>query len=95
MTAERKRVPEVHLEIVRRLSDANKFRPETERLSIPSRNTIYREIQRKSPYELMVARYGKRRAEMEYQGVRRRPRHVPHSSTGNDGSHAERHHRRG
>ena len=26
MTAERKRVPEVHLEIVRRLADANKFR---------------------------------------------------------------------
>jgi len=67
MTSERKRVPEVHLEIVRRLSDANKFRPETERFSIPSRNTIYREIQRQSPYDLMVARYGKRRAEMEYR----------------------------
>ena len=29
MTEERKRVPEVHLEIVRRLSDANRFRPES------------------------------------------------------------------
>jgi putative transposase len=67
MTAERKRVPEVHLEIVRRLSDANKFRAETERLPIPSRRTTYREIQRKSPYEIMVARYGKRRAEMEFR----------------------------
>jgi len=67
MTAERKRVPEVHLEIVRRLSDANKFRPEAERLSIPGRSTIYREIQRKSPYQIMVARYGKRRADMEFR----------------------------
>ena len=67
MTAERKRVPEVHLEIVRRLSDANKFRPKAEHLPIPSRSTIYREIERKSPYEVMVARYGKRRAEMEFR----------------------------
>ena len=67
MTAERKRVPEVHLEIVRRLSDANRFRPATDRLPIPSRSTIYREIQRKSPYEITVARYGKRRAEMEFR----------------------------
>jgi putative transposase len=67
MTAERKRVPEVHLEIVRRLSDANKFRPEAERLPIPSKSTIYREIERMPPYEVMVARYGKRRAEMEFR----------------------------
>jgi putative transposase len=67
MTAERKRVPEVHLEIVRRVSDANKFRPEAERLPIPSKSTIYREIERQPPYELMVARYGKRRAEMEFR----------------------------
>ena len=67
MTPERKRVPEVHLEIVRRLSDANKFRPESDRLPIPSQRTIYREIARRSPYELMVARYGKRRADMEFR----------------------------
>jgi putative transposase len=67
MTAERKRVPEVHLEIVRRISDANKFQPQAECLPIPSRSTIYREIARKSPYEVMVARYGKRRAEMEFR----------------------------
>jgi len=67
MTAERKRVPEVHLEIARRLSDANKYRPETDRLPIPSRSTIYREIQRRPPYETMVARYGKRRADMEFR----------------------------
>ena len=67
MTAERKRVPEVRLEILRRLTHANKFRPESEQLSIPSRSTIYREIQRRSPYEIMVARYGKRRAEMEFR----------------------------
>lgn len=67
MTAERKRVPEVHLEVVRRLNDANRFRPETERLPVPSRSTLYREIQRQSPYDVMVARYGKRRAEMEFR----------------------------
>lgn len=67
MTAERKRVPEIHLEIVRRLSDANSYRPETDRLPIPSRSTIYREIGRRSPYETMVARYGKRRADMEFR----------------------------
>jgi hypothetical protein len=38
MTAERKRVPEVRLEILRRLTDANKFRPEAERLSATSRS---------------------------------------------------------
>lgn len=67
MTPERKRVPEAHLEIVRRLSDANLLRPEGERLPIPSQRTIYREIARRSPYELMAARYGKRRAEMEFR----------------------------
>jgi putative transposase len=57
----------VCLEILRRLTDANKFRPETEQLSIPSRSTIYREIQRRSPYEIMAVRYGKRRADMEFR----------------------------
>jgi putative transposase len=67
MTEERKRVPEVHLEIIRRVADANRFRPCNDQLPIPSRRTIYREIERKSPYELMMARYGKRRAEMEFR----------------------------
>jgi putative transposase len=67
MTCERKRVPEVYLEIVRRITDANQFRPSTAALPIPSQRTIYREIKRKSPYEVMVARYGKRRAEMEFR----------------------------
>ncbi len=67
LTAERKRVPEVHLEIVRRLADTNKFRPEDDRLPIPSRSTIYREIARLCPYEVTMARYGKRRAEMEFR----------------------------
>ncbi|MEO8036095.1 MAG: Mu transposase C-terminal domain-containing protein, partial [Acidobacteriota bacterium] len=67
MTEERKRVPEVHLEIVRRLADANRFRPDNDPLPTPSRRTIYREIERRSPYELMVARYGKRRAEMQFR----------------------------
>ncbi|HYM74864.1 MAG TPA: Mu transposase C-terminal domain-containing protein [Candidatus Dormibacteraeota bacterium] len=67
MTAERKRVPEVHLEIARRLADANQFRPAHAPLPIPSQRAIYREIERISPYERMVARYGKRRAEMEFR----------------------------
>ena len=67
MTPERKRVPEVHLEIVRRLSEANQLRPEGDRLPIPSQRTTYREIGRRSRYEIMVARYGKRRAEMEFR----------------------------
>jgi putative transposase len=41
MTAERRRVPEVYLEIVRRLEEANEFRPEGEKLPIPSRSTIF------------------------------------------------------
>jgi putative transposase len=67
MAAERKRVPEVHLEIVRRLSEASELRPEGERLPVPSQRTIYREIARRSPYEITAARYGKRRAEMEFR----------------------------
>ncbi len=67
MTPERKRIPEVHFEIVRRLDDENKFRPGYDKLPIPSRRTIYREIARRSPYEVMVARYGKRRADMEFR----------------------------
>jgi putative transposase len=67
MTAERKRVPEVHLEIVRRLDEANEFRLGNDRLMTPSRRTIYREIARRSPYEIMVARYGKRRAEVAFR----------------------------
>ena len=67
MTTERKRVPEVHLEIVRRVTDANKFRLPSDQVPAPSRSTIYREIGRLSPYEVMVARYGKRRADMEFR----------------------------
>jgi len=67
MTAERKRVPEVHLEIVRRVSDRNKFRPENDSLPVPNQRMVYREIARRPPYEAMVARYGKRRAEMEFR----------------------------
>ncbi len=66
MTAERKRVPEVHLEIVRRLADTNQFRPAAP-LPIPSQRAIYRAVERMSPYERMIARYGKRRAEMEFR----------------------------
>jgi putative transposase len=58
MTPERKCVPEVHLEVIRRLEELNQFRPQAERLAIPSRRTIYREIDRRSPYEVMVARFG-------------------------------------
>jgi putative transposase len=67
MTPERKRVPEVHLEILRRLTEVNRFRPEPDRLPIPSQRTVYREIARRSPYEMTIARYGKRRAEMEFR----------------------------
>ena len=95
MTAERKRVPEVRLEIIRRLSDTNKFRPETEQLPIPSRRTIYREIHRRSPYEIMAARYGKRRAEMEFRVSAAGPETSRDSSAGNHGSHSRRHHHRG
>ena len=95
MTEERKRVPEVHLEIVRRLADVNRFRPGNAPLPIPSRRTIYREIERRSPYELMVARYGKRRAEMEFRVSGSRSRNFPRAPEGVDGSHAQRHDRRG
>jgi len=67
MTPERKRVPEVHLEILRRLDGENKFRPEDGKLTLPSQRAIYRQIVRKAPYEVMEARYGKRRAEMEFR----------------------------
>jgi putative transposase len=67
MTPERKRVPEVHLEIVRRLADANRFRPPTDQLPIPSRRTVYREIARRPPFEVIAARYGKRHAEMKFR----------------------------
>src|SRR5258708_12290955 len=43
------------LEIVRRLHQENKFRPESDQLPVPSKRTIYREIARKSPYELTLA----------------------------------------
>jgi putative transposase len=67
MTPERRRVPEVHLEILRRVTEANNFRPPNDHLPVPSRRTIYREIARRPPYELMVARYGKHRANMEFR----------------------------
>ncbi|MHB8656200.1 MAG: Mu transposase C-terminal domain-containing protein [Terriglobia bacterium] len=67
MTPERKRIPEVHLEIVRCLAEANEFRSECDSLSVPSQRTIYREIADLPPHEVMAARYGKRRAEMEFR----------------------------
>ncbi|MGO9437181.1 MAG: hypothetical protein ACLP00_23150 [Terracidiphilus sp.] len=67
MTEERKRVPEVHLEILRRIDDENKFRPSDSKLLLPSQRTVYREVALRTPYELTLARYGKRRAEMEFR----------------------------
>ena len=67
MTPERKRVPEVHLEILRRLNDENKFRSADCKLPLPSQRTVYREIARKTPYELTLARYGKHRADMDFR----------------------------
>ncbi|HEV2174153.1 MAG TPA: Mu transposase C-terminal domain-containing protein, partial [Nitrospira sp.] len=67
LTPERKRVPEVHLEIVRRLHEANKFRQESGSFPIPSQRTIYRAIANLPRHEVMAARYGKRRAEMEFR----------------------------
>ena len=92
MTPERKRVPEVHLEVIRRLEELNQFRAQAERLAIPSRRTIYREIDRRSPYEVMVARYGKRRAEMVFRisGAA----HVPIPPASCNGPHARRSHHR-
>jgi putative transposase len=67
MTPERKRVPEVHLEILRRVNDENGLRPMDSRLPSPSQRTVYREIARKTPFELTLARYGKRHADMEFR----------------------------
>lgn len=67
MTPERKRVPEIHFEIVRRLADANSLRSSTDQLSIPSRRTVYREIARRPLFEVVAARYGKRHAEMKFR----------------------------
>lgn len=67
MTLERKRVPEVHLEIVRRIADANRLRPPSDQLPIPSQRTIYREIGRRPRFDVIAARYGKRHAEMKFR----------------------------
>lgn len=67
MTPERKRVPEVHLEIMRRIANANRLRPAKEQLPIPCRRTIYREIDHWPRFEVMAARYGKRHAEMKFR----------------------------
>ncbi|MEO8053121.1 MAG: hypothetical protein ABI833_22160 [Acidobacteriota bacterium] len=67
MTPERKRVPEVHLEIIRRIADANRLRPENDQLPVPCRRTVYREIERRPLYEVTAARYGKRHAEMKFR----------------------------
>jgi len=37
------------------------------RLPSPSQRTVYREIARKTPFELTLARYGKRHADMEFR----------------------------
>lgn len=67
MTTERKRVPEIHLELLRRLDDANRFRTGGQILKAPSLSTTYRAVAQRSPYDLMVARYGKRRAELTFR----------------------------
>ena len=67
MTPERKRVPEIHLEILRQIHDENTFRPTGDKLTVPSRRTIYREIATRNPYEVMEARFGKRRATAEFR----------------------------
>lgn len=67
MTPERKRVPEIHMEIARQVDVENRLRPEGDKLTTPSRRTIYREIAAKHPYDLVRARYGKRRASEEFR----------------------------
>jgi putative transposase len=67
MTPERKRMSDVHAEIYRRLTRENQFRVPTDRLPIPTQCSIRREIGRRPIYELVKARYGKRRAEMDFR----------------------------
>ena len=94
MTPERKRVPEVHLEIVRRLSDANQLRPEGDRLSIPSQRTIYGDRPETTlrPHGCAIRQTPGRDG---IQGVRRGTGSKPRSPARLDGSHPQRHYRGG
>ena len=74
MTAERRRMSDVHAEILRRLSSVNKLRCSSDKLPIPSRRTIEREIGRQPVYERVKARYGKRSAEMDFRVTMAGPR---------------------
>jgi putative transposase len=74
MTPERRRMSDVHAEIHRRITRENQFRATPDKLPIPSQRSVRREISGQSVYELVKARYGKRRAEMDFRVAMAGPR---------------------
>jgi putative transposase len=74
MTPERRRMSDVHAEVHRQLARENQFRATADKLPIPSQRSICREIGRQSTYELVKARYGKRRAELDFRVAMAGPR---------------------
>jgi putative transposase len=60
-------IPDVHLEIQRRIEDQNKLRGPRSQLPIPSPATVAREIARIPKYEVALAQKGERQANIDFR----------------------------
>jgi putative transposase len=72
---EQRLTPEDVWEAVKlKVEEENKYRDEDDKLKAPSLSTVYRRLKRINPYDVAVARYGKRFADAKFgvfkQGVR-------------------------
>jgi putative transposase len=64
---ERSKCTHVYLEVKAQIQRDNRFRGDEEKMELPSQRAIYRAIAKRSPYEVMAKRYGKREADNAFR----------------------------
>lgn len=71
LTLERPTVDVVCTAVTTMVDDENKFRHGNDKLKEPDKSTIYRRIQKLDPYEVSLARFGKRITDLKFKQVRK------------------------
>lgn len=74
LTRERLSVAEVHEEVERAVITENQFRSEGDKLPMPAYSSVYRAIKRLDPYDVCLAREGKRIADERFRANKQGPR---------------------
>jgi putative transposase len=74
LNTQRESVESVHQNIVARINSENAWRDTTEKLKSPSKSTVHRIIMELDQYEVVLARYGKHAAELQFRASGKGPK---------------------